>query len=519
MSLDELIALLLIFISGAFVGGLALWLFVKVRRGSLKQIAREIITAAEHEAALRLKESELKIKQREEECVRIAEKALLERKNKLASAEERLKEREDKMEHRFGLVEKKLVDIERREALLAARKEKNDAERKRLEAWAAELEKERQQLASLSREQAKELILESVRKESRLETARLIQDALDEAKAEGETLAKDIIITAIERISLQTVSEVSQVVVTLPNDEMKGRIVGRDGRNIRSLERATGVNFLIDESPGTIIISGYDPVRKMIAKQALSELVQDGRIHPTRIEEAAANAKVIVQKQIRKAGEDAALRAGIIDLHPELQELLGKLKYRHSFGQNVLEHSLEVAHLMGLMAAELGLNVERAKRIGLLHDIGKAVTHETEGTHALIGRDLALKYDESPFVANGIGCHHGEIAPESAEAALCGSADRISGGRPGARVEAAEEYFKRLKKLEKLAYELPGVEEAYAMQAGRELRVIVLPDMIDDKGLIHIARDLKKKIEGELSFHGKIKVSVIREKRAVEYAI
>ena len=307
--------------------------------------------------------------------------------------------------------------------------------------------------------------------------------------------------------------------VSIPNDEMKGRIIGREGRNIRSLEQATGVNIIIDDTPGAIVLSGFDPIRLQVAKMALADLVHDGRIHPTRIEEVVEKAKLNIDKIIKKHGEDAALRAGIMNLHPDLIKLLGKLKFRYSYGQNVLDHSLEVAHLMGIMAAELGLDVNLAKRMGLLHDFGKAVSHEIEGPHAIIGHDLALKYGESAEVANGIGCHHGEMPSLTIEASLCSAADAISASRQGARSEFVEEYIKRLKKLEDLAHEFPGVEKAYAMQAGREVRVVVLPDQVDDDGIITLARDLTKRIESELNYPGKIKVTVIREKRIVEYAV
>jgi ribonuclease Y len=300
---------------------------------------------------------------------------------------------------------------------------------------------------------------------------------------------------------------------------MKGRIIGREGRNIRTLERETGVNFIIDDTPGAVVLSGFDPVRLYIAKTALTELLADGRIHPTRIEEVVAKARETVKKKIWQYGEDAALRANLMNLHPELITLLGKLKFRFSYGQNVLEHSLEVSHILGMMAAELNLDVSLAKRIGLLHDIGKAVTHEVEGSHAIIGYDLALKYGESQKVANGIGCHHREMEPITVEGSLCGAADAMSASRPGARIEALEEYIKRQHKLEEIAMAFPGVDKAFSLQAGRELRLEVLPEMIDDDGAINLARDLSKKIEQEIHYNGKIKVTVIREKRVVEYAL
>ena len=342
---------------------------------------------------------------------------------------------------------------------------------------------------------------------------------MKEAKEESEQEASRIIATAINRLAVPCVSETTVNTVAIPNEEMKGRIIGREGRNIRALERATGITCIIDDTPGAIVLSGFDPIRMHIAKMALAELIHDGRIHPTSIEEAVAKAQQNIQKLIKKYGEDAAMRVGAINLHPELINLLGKLKFRFSYGQNILGHSLEVSHLMGMMAAELGLDSRMAKRIGLLHDMGKAVSHEMEGTHAIIGHDLALKYGESKEVANGIGCHHGEIEATTIEGSLCSAADAISASRQGARSESVDEYVKRLKRLEDLACEFSGVEKAYAMQAGREIRVVVLPDEVDDDGVITLARDLTKRIENELNYPGKIKVTVIREKRIIEYAV
>lgn len=367
--------------------------------------------------------------------------------------------------------------------------------------------------------EAQELLIEKVQSDVKNDAAMMTRRAQTEATEEADRIASSIIATAINRLAVPTVSEVTVATVPLPNDEMKRRIIGRDGRNIRTLEHLTGITILVDDTPGVVVLSGFDPVRKEIAKTALTELISDGRIHPTRIEEAVENAEFAVEKQIKNLGKDAAVRAGIVDLHPELINLLGKLNYRFSYGQKVLDHSLEVSHLMGIMATELHLDISKAKRIGLLHDMGKTATHEYEGTHAIIGHNLALEYGESPDVANGIGCHHEEMAPQTPEAWLCCAADRISATRPGARIEAVEGYVKRLKKLEHIAHSFPEVEKAYAMQSGREVRIAVLPDMIDDDGLVNLSRDLAKKIEKDLKFPGKIKVTVIREKRAVAYAI
>ena len=358
-----------------------------------------------------------------------------------------------------------------------------------------------------------------MREEVRIDTANYIKKMTRQTEEDAERLASRILATAINRLAVPCVSESTVNTVALPSDELKGRIIGKEGRNIRALERATGVSFLIDDTPGAVVLSAFDPIKLHIAKHALIDLLKDGRIHPTRIEEAVDKASASIDRKIKEAGENAALRTGQINLHPEIILLLGKLNFRFSYGQNVLEHSIEVSHLMGMIASELHLDVQLAKRIGLLHDMGKAVSHEISGTHALIGRDLALKYGENEAVANGIGCHHREIDPITTEGSFCGAADAISASRPGARTEAIEDYIKRVKRLEELAYEFPGIEKAYALQAGKELCVVVVPEIIDDSGLIHLARDLTKRIEKEFHYSGKIKVSVIREKRAVEYAM
>lgn len=482
-------------------------------------MAQDILQRADLEAETKRKSSELSLKQSQVDQQRELELSWQNERRKIQREEERLKQREDKLESRMNLVEKKLSDIEKREAVLAGRKEKLDEEKKHVAETQSKLVAELERASGLSSTEARELLINRITIDVKTEAANLIRRIRKEAEEEAEKEANTIIATAINRIASSSVSEATLSTVAIPNEEMKGRIIGREGRNIRALERATGVNFIIDETPGAVVISGFDPVRKHIAKVALAELVMDGRIHPTRIDEVVEKSAAAVNKQIRQFGEDAALRAGAINLHPELLNLLGRLKFRYSYGQNVLDHSLEVSNLMGLMAAELGIDVRLAKRIGLLHDIGKAVSHEIEGSHAVIGHDLALKYGESKDVANGIGCHHQEMEPTTIEASLCSSADAISASRPGARIEAVEEYVKRLKKLEDLALEYPGVEKAYAMQAGREVRVVVLPEMIDDDGTLNLARDLTKKIEAELQYPGKIKVTVIREKRVVEYAV
>lgn len=507
------------FLIGCVVGAIALAGFFKVKMGSLQAIATGILQKAESDATALKRVNELALKQNQLEQQREMEQAWQGERRKIQREEERFKLREDKLENRMNLVEKKLVDIEKREASLSARKELLEEQKRQVNETQSKLTEALEKCAGFTAAEAKDILSKRVMQEVKIEAANHIRRVTKEAAEEAEREARTIIATAINRLAVSTVSEASVNTVTIPNDEMKGRIIGREGRNIRALENETGVNFMIDDTPGAVVISGFDPVRLYVAKMALTELVADGRIYPTRIEEVVEKARVNAKKQIKHYGEDAALRAGIMNLSPELTMLVGKLKFRYSYGQNVLEHSLEVSHLMGMMAAELGLDVALAKRIGLLHDMGKAVSHEMEGSHAVIGHELALKYGESKEVANGIGCHHNEMPPSTIEGSLCSAADAISASRPGARIEAIEEYFKRLKKLEDMAMEFSGVEKAYAMQAGRELRIVVQPDQMNDDALLTFARDLTKRIEKELNYPGKIKVTAIREKRVIEYAM
>lgn len=518
MHFDSISQLLLIFLSGSGVGSLLIIFWHRLKLGSYKNIELEIIQKAEKDAETVKKNLELSFKHTQMEQQREFEHAWQLERKKIHREEERLKQREDKLEQRLNLVEKKLSDIEKRETILQSRKEQVEDEKKQVTETHQRLILELEKMSGLTSAEAKKLLMDQMTQEVKTDAANLIRRLKKEAEESAECEASRIIATAINRLAVSCTSETTVSTVSIPNEEMKGRIIGREGRNIRALESATGINFIIDDTPKAIVLSGFDPIRLQIAKLAISELIVDGRIHPTRIEEAVEKATLSIQKKIKQHGEDAALRTGAITLHPELITLLGKLKYRFSFGQNVLEHSIEVSHLMGMMAAELGLDVRLAKRIGLLHDIGKAVSHEMEGTHAIIGHDLALKYGESKEVANGIGAHHQEMEPTTVESSLCSAADTISASRPGARIEAVEEYIKRLKKLEEIAIEFPGVEKAYAMQAGREVRVVVLPDIIDDDGLLNLARNLTKRIEQELTYPGKIKVTLIREKRIIEYA-
>lgn len=517
---SDLIAPVFFSASAGLLTGLGgFWIFHQMKWGGYQKIAKDILAKAELESERLQKSTEFSQKQQQIEQQKEFEHYWQNERRKLQKEEDRLQQREDKLEARLSLTEKKLAEIEKKETSLLEQKTRVTEESKRNEETGLRLRRELETLSGLSSHEAKEILLNKISTELQIDYSLLIRRRKKEAEEEAEQEARRIISAAITRLAVPCISDATVNTVAIPNEEMKGRIIGREGRNIRTLERVTGINIIIDDTPGAIVLSGFDPIRMYIAKMSLTELVLDGRIHPTRIEEVVEKSKQNIVKLIKQYGEDAALRAGAINLHPELIQLLGKLKFRYSYGQNVLDHSLEVSHLMGLMAAELGLDIRLAKRIGLLHDMGKAVSHEIEGSHALIGRDLALRYGETPSVANGIGCHHFEIEPLTIEGSLCNPADAISASRHGARSEPVEEYIKRLKNLEEIAMQFDGVEKAYAMQAGREVRVVVQPEVLDDGATILLARDLTKRIEEELSYPGKIKVTVIREKRAVEYAV
>ncbi len=516
----ENLILLLLFCFCAFLAGVGIsWLYFRLRTGTLENLAETILTKAELEAEANQKKHELSLKHKELEKRREWEELGQSVRRKLAKEEDRLKEREDKLERRMNLVEKKLSDIEKREAVIRGRRSQLEQEKNTIAELHVQLLNDLQKTAGLTVNEAREQLITRISTQVKTDAANITRRAQADAKEEVQRLASTVIATAINRLASTCTSEASIATVTIHGDDIKGRIIGREGRNIRALERATGCDFVIDDTPGVILISCFDPVRKQIAKIALQELIQDGRIHPTRIEEAVEKATQEMERRIKQYGEDAAFRAGAGNLHPELVTLLGKLKFRFSFGQNVLDHSLEVSSLMGVMAAELHLDEQLARRIGLLHDVGKAVSQEIEGPHAIVGHDLALKCGESAAVANGIGAHHYEMEPSSVEALLCIGADTISASRPGARVEALGEYMKRLKRLEEIVHSFRGVERAFVIQAGREVQITVLPDIVDDDQLVNLARDIAQRIQKELSYPGRIKVTLLREKRAVEYAV
>ena len=415
-------------------------------------------------------------------------------------------------------LDRKIESFERKEEKLARKEQSLTAAQERAEQLCAKQQAELERLSGLTCEEAKQELLQSLEDEVKHESAMLIKDLEQQAKDEAEKKAREIISLAIQRCAADHVAETTVSVVGLPNDEMKGRIIGREGRNIRTLETLTGIDLIIDDTPEAVIISGFDPVRREVARIALEKLINDGRIHPSRIEEMVEKAQKEVEQKIKEAGEQATFAVGVHGLHPELIKLLGRLRYRTSYGQNVLNHSVEVANLAGVMASELGVDVVLAKRAGLLHDIGKAIDHEMEGSHVEIGGEIAKKFRESDLIINAILAHHGDVEPKSVEAVLVSAADAVSAARPGARRETLESYLKRLTRLEEISESFNGVEKCYAVQAGREIRIMVKPEVIDDASAVLLARDISKKIEAEMEYPGQIKVVIIRETRAVDYA-
>ena len=498
-------------LAGAAIGYLVRKNVAESKIATAEETAIRIIAEAEQTGEAKRKEAVMEAK---EEIHRM--RSEMERENKERRAD--LQRHERRLVQKEENLDKKIDSFERKEEKLASKEARLNAAQDKVDALYQKQLEELERLSGLTSEEAKQELLDSLADEVKHESAMLIKDLEQQAKDEADKKAREIISLAIQRCAADHVAETTVSVVGLPNDEMKGRIIGREGRNIRTLETLTGIDLIIDDTPEAVIISGFDPVRREVARIALEKLINDGRIHPSRIEEMVEKAQKEVEQKIKEAGEQATFAVGVHGLHPELIKLLGRLRYRTSYGQNVLNHAVEVANLAGIMASELGVDVMLAKRAGLLHDIGKAIDHEMEGSHVEIGGEIAKKFRESELVINSIVAHHGDVEPKSIEAVLVSAADAVSAARPGARRETLESYLKRLTRLEEISESFEGVEKCFAVQAGREIRIMVKPEVIDDASAILLARDISKKIEAEMEYPGQIKVVIIRETRAVDYA-
>ena len=479
--------------------------------GSAEEKAREIIDEAVKTAETKKREALLEAKEENIKAKNELDKEIKERRGEIQRNERRIVQKEESLD-------KKLEAVEKREAGFTAKEEALNKQKEEIAKLNEQRLQELERISGLTSEQAKEYLLKTIEEDVKLDTAKLIKEMEHKAKEEADKKAKDYVVTAIQKCAADHVAETTVSVVQLPNDEMKGRIIGREGRNIRTLETMTGVELIIDDTPEAVVLSGFDPVRREVARIALERLIVDGRIHPARIEEMVEKAQKEVENMMREEGEAAILEVGIHNIHPELVKLLGKMKFRTSYGQNALKHSIEVAQLSGLLAAEIGVDVRMAKRAGLLHDIGKSVDHEMEGSHVQLGSELCKKYKESPIVINAVESHHGDVEPTNLISCIVQAADTISAARPGARRETLETYTNRLKQLEDITNSFKGVDKSFAIQAGREVRIMVVPEQISDDDMVLLARDISKKIEESLEYPGQIKVNVIRESRVTDYA-
>ena len=511
MTMTGILAVFFSFVIGVVFGGMAIFLFRRFSVNRQIRLAQRKAAKIEAEANEEAKKTLNEAKREVDKTKAAADADYRERRSELQRQENRLSQKTEALE-------RKLEGVEQRERNLANKEKDIASVRSELDEIRAKQLKQLEMISGMSTAEAKKIFLDTIEAEMEEETTRRLREWEENFRKEADKKAQDILSQAIQRCASEVVSETTVAAVPLPSDEMKGRLIGREGRNIRALEQATGVDLIVDDTPEAVTLSSFDPVRREIARLALTKLIQDGRIHPARIEEVVTKTKEEVEAAIQNAGEQAAYQVGVHGLRPELVKLLGRLKYRTSYGQNVLNHSVEVAHLAGMIAGELGVNVATAKKAGLLHDIGKAVDREVEGPHAAIGADLVKQWDKSPEVVQGVGEHHFETDSTSVWGFIVAAADAISSARPGARRESLEHYLKRLKELEDIANEFKGVEKSYAIQAGREIRILVKPEEIDDLGAMRLARDIVKKIEEGLEYPGQIKVTVLRETRAVDYA-
>jgi ribonuclease Y len=518
LDLITIISILLGLIVGAVVGYFVHKSIADAKVAGAKNAAEQILEDAKRDADSLKKEALLEAKDEIHKLRTEAEREVRERRNEMQKQENRLLQREENLDRKDETLNKRENLLEKKDDSLNKRQQHSEEMESKVDELVRKQQTELERISSLTREEAKTIIIDRMEQELTTDTAIMIKESENRAKEEADKKAKEILSLAIQRCAADHVAETTVSVVNLPNDEMKGRIIGREGRNIRTLETLTGIDLIIDDTPEAVILSGFDPIRRETARLALEKLVQDGRIHPARIEEMVEKSRREVDEYIREVGEQTTFEVGVHGLHPDLIKILGRLKFRTSYGQNVLKHSMEVAQLSGLLAAELGQDETLARRAGLLHDIGKAIDHEVEGSHVEIGVELATKYKEHPVVINSIASHHGDTEPTSIIAVLVAAADALSAARPGARSETLENYIRRLEKLEEISESYEGVEKSFAIQAGREVRIIVRPDSVDDLAAHRLARDIRKRIEEELDYPGHIKVTVIRETRAVEYA-
>ncbi len=513
-----IVAMFVALVIGYLIGYFIRKLFAEYQIKEAEGLGKKILLEAEKEAETRKKSSQVEMREEQLAARAELEKEKREKQNELRKQENSLRQKEDDLNKVLDRNRQAEGEMDRKWKEIAQREEQVKAEKDRYQGMIGQQIRKLESISSFTVDQAKEEIKNSVLDEARLQVAKEVKRMEDRAKAQAEEEARRIISIAVQRLASDHIAETTVSVVELPTDDIKGRIIGREGRNIRALEQCTGIDLIIDDTPGAVVLSGFDPIRREVARRALEKLTLDGRIHPGRIEEVVAKCKKEVNQKIREAGEQAVLDVGIDNIHPDLVKLLGRLKYRTSYTQNVLEHVKEVAWICGIMAAEMGLDAKIAKRAGLLHDIGKAIDHQTDGTHTQLGVEIAKRYNEHKYVINSIAAHHEDVEPESVYAVLVAAGDTISASRPGARREMLETYIKRMSQLEEIGDSFKGVEKTYAIQAGREVRIIVLPDSASDEGAALLAKDISKRIEKEVTYPGEIKITVVRESRFVEYA-